>query len=184
MFIGGETTPPTPTTDTDIPMSANNNISDLSAALETITGAFSTAMVAMEELQKEVLQIQQQKQQQVSAAPVTDELAPFHAWLQVELTPYFGNKGAKMISDKLNRSRAIGDFRYFIPVYQELVKGDLQKRQLLKAISAVYRYKFGGYKNPEQYSLRSEIKYAAACPECGHLAKTMMDRLIAEGLWK
>jgi len=158
-------------------MSANNSISALTAALETITDSISTLKVAVEEMQK-------QQQQQISVAPVTDELAPFHAWLQVELTPYFGNKGAKMISDKLNRSRAIGDFRYFIPVYQELVKGDLQKRQLLKAISAVYRYKFGGYKNPEQYSLRSEIKYAAACPECGHLAKTMMDRLIAEGLWK
>jgi hypothetical protein len=176
MFIGGETTPPTSTTNTDIPMSANTSISALTAALETITDSISTLKIAVEEMQKQ--------QQQVSAAPVTDELAPFHAWLQVELTPYFGNKGAKMISDKLNRSRAIGDFRYFIPVYQELVKGDLQKRQLLKAISAVYRYKFGGYRNPEQYSLRSEIKYAAACPECGHLAKTMMDRLIAEGLWK
>lgn len=155
-------------------MSANNSIETLTAALETITDSIATLKIAVEEMQK----------QQKVAAPVSDELAPFHAWLQVELTPYFGTKGAKLISDKLNRSRAIADFRYFIPVYQELVKGDLQKRQMLKAISAVYRYKFGGYKNPEKYALRSEIKYAAACPECGALAQVMMNRLIAEGLWK
>ena len=111
------------------------------------------------------------------------ELAPFNAYLTVELTPYFGAAGATKIVDKLKRCRAIGDFRYLIPVYR-LAKDDLQKRQLLKVVSAVYRYKFGGYKNPEQYSLRSEIKYAKACPECGKLAQTLVDRLIAEGLWK
>jgi hypothetical protein len=65
-----------------------------------------------------------------------------------------------------------------------LAKGDLQKRQLLKVVSATYRYKFGGYRNPEQYSLRSEIKYAKACDECGKLAQVLVNRLIAEGLWK
>jgi hypothetical protein len=111
------------------------------------------------------------------------ELAPFNAFLTVELTPYFGASNASMIVTKLKRCRAIGDFRYFIPVYK-LAKDDLQKRQLLKVVSAVYRYKFGGYKNPEQYSLRSEIKYAKACHECGALAHLLADRLIAEGLWK
>jgi len=51
-------------------------------------------------------------------------------------------------------------------------------------VSAVYRYKFGGHRNPEQYSLRSEIKYAKACHECGKLAQVLVNRLIAEGLWK
>lgn len=111
------------------------------------------------------------------------ELAPFNAFLTVELTPYFGASGATMIVTKLKRCRAIGDFRYFIPVYK-LAKDDLQKRQLLKTVSAVYRYKFGGFKNPEQYSLRSEIKYAKACDECGALAQVLVNRLIAEGLWK
>ena len=121
------------------------------------------------------------------SAPVANnepaELAPFNAFLTVELTPYFGASGASMIVTKLKRCRAIGDFRYFIPVYK-LAKDDLQKRQLLKVVSASYRYKFGGYKNPEQYSLRSEIKYAKACDECGKLAQVLVDRLIAEGLWK
>ena len=124
----------------------------------------------------------------VQPAPIVSnnepaELAPFNAFLTVELTPYFGASGASMIVTKLKRCRAIGDFRYFIPVYK-LAKDDLQKRQLLKVVSASYRYKFGGYKNPEQYSLRSEIKYAKACDECGKLAQVLVDRLIAEGLWK
>jgi len=117
----------------------------------------------------------------VSNEPV--ELAPFNAFLMVELTPYFGAANATKIVTKLQRSRAINDFRYFISMYR-LAEGDLQKRQLLKVVSATYRYKFGGHRNPEQYSLRSEIKYAKACDHCGKLAQVLVNRLIAEGLWK
>lgn len=122
-----------------------------------------------------------------TVAPVTvkedTELAHFDSFLTVELTPFFGAKESKMIVDRLIRCRKLGDFRYLIPTYK-LVKDDLKKRQLLKAVSAVYRYKFGGYKNVDKYSLRSEIKYASACHECGELAKILVNRLIAEGLWK
>jgi hypothetical protein len=110
-----------------------------------------------------------------------EELAPFNAFLTVELTPYFGAKESLMIVDKLKRCRAIADYRYFIPVYK-MAGEDLKKRQLLKLVSAVHRYKFGGYKNPEKYSLRSEIKYAKACDECGKLANTLYTRLQKEGL--
>lgn len=123
----------------------------------------------------------------VEFAPVANnepaELAPFNAFLTVELTPYFGAEGASFIVTKLKRCRAIGDFRYFIPAYK-MAKDDLLKRQLMKTVSAVYRYKFGGYKNPDKYALRSEIKYASACPHCGALASVLVDRLKAEGLWK
>ena len=75
-------------------------------------------------------------------APVANnepaELAPFNAFLTVELTPYFGAAGASMIVTKLKRCRAIGDFRYFIPIYK-MANDDLQMRQLLKVVSAVYR---------------------------------------------
>jgi hypothetical protein len=117
----------------------------------------------------------------VSNEPV--ELAPFNAFLTVELTPYFGAAAASMIVTKLDRARAINDFRYFISMYR-LVGDDLQKRQLLKVVSAVCRYKFGGRNNPQKYSLLSEIKYAKACDECGKLAQVLVNRLIAEGLWK
>jgi hypothetical protein len=116
----------------------------------------------------------------VSNEPV--ELAPFNAFLTVELTPYFGAANATKIVTKLDRARAIGDFRYFISMYR-LAQDDLQKRQLLKVVSAVCRYKFGGRNNPQKYSLRSEIKYAKACDECGKLAQVLVNRLIAEGLW-
>ena len=117
----------------------------------------------------------------VSNEPV--ELAPFNAFLTVELTPYFGAANATKIVTKLDRARAINDFRYFISMYR-LVGDDLQKRQLLKVVSAVCRYKFGGRNNPQKYSLLSEIKYAKACDECGKLAQVLVNRLIAEGLWK
>lgn len=117
----------------------------------------------------------------VSNEPV--ELAPFNAFLTVELTPYFGAENATKIVTKLDRARAINDFRYFISMYR-LAKNDLQKRQLLKVVSAVCRYKFGGRNNPQKYSLRSDIKYAKACDECGKLAQVLVNRLIAEGLWK
>jgi hypothetical protein len=157
-------------------MSATNSISDLAAALQTITDSIATVSTSLKVVVEEM-----QKQQQVPVAE-SDELAPFHAWLQVELTPHFGTKGAKLISNQLNISRQKGDYRFFIPVYKKLVGEDLQKRQLLKTISAVYRYKFGN--RYDRSALRSEIKYAKACPECGALAQVLVNRLMAEGLWK
>ncbi|MBM4225074.1 MAG: hypothetical protein FJ167_09855 [Gammaproteobacteria bacterium] len=155
-------------------MSANTSIASLTAALETITDSIATLKVAVEEMQK---------QQQVPVAAV-DELAPFHAWLQVELTPYFGAKDAKLISNELNLSRQKGDFRFFCPTYPKVTGGDLQKTELLRTVSAVYRYKFGGFKRSEKYALRSEIKRSSGCPLCGALSQILLDRLIAEGLWK
>lgn len=137
----------------------------------------------LESFQKlfETLQTQVVNQPATVANNEPAELAPFNAFLTVELTPYFGGKESQMIVDKLKRCRAIADYRYFIPVYK-IAGEDLKKRQLLKLVSAVHRYKFGGYKNPEKYSLRSEIKYAKACHECGNLANILYTRLQKEGL--
>lgn len=180
MFIGGETTPPDPTTNTDIPMSNANSIAALTAALEelqsNVTQSFQTLSAA-------IVQLQNQQNQQPIPAAHSDELAPFHAWLQVELTPFFGAKDAKFIVEKLNRSRAIGDFHYFIPAYK-LAEGDVMKYELLITISAVYRYKFGGFRSTAKSSLRSKIKRATDCPHCGILAQSLVNRLISEGLWK
>lgn len=129
------------------------------------------------------LKTQVASQSAPAAAIEPKELAPFNAFLTVELTPYFGGVGAGLIVDRLRRCRAIGDFRYLIPIYK-LAADDLAKRQLLKTVSAVYRFKFSGYSNPQYHSLRSEIKYASACPHCGALANVLIQRLIAEGLWK
>ena len=71
------------------------------------------------------------------SAPVANnepvELAPFHAFLAVELTPYFGAAGATFIVSKLKLGRECNDFRYLIPVYR-LVKGDLQKLQSVRHV--------------------------------------------------
>jgi hypothetical protein len=151
----------------------------MSTTIETLTAQIqelqNTFLKSVETINTAINEIQAEQKKN------EDVLAPFSAFLTVELTPYFGAKESLMIVEKLKRCRAIADYRYFIPVYK-IAGEDLKKRQLLKLVSAVHRYKFGGYKNPEKYSLRSEIKYAKACHECGQLAGTLYNRLQKEGL--
>lgn len=149
------------------------SIETLTAQIQELQEGFSKSM---ETINSAISELQKEQQQQ------SNQLAPFSAFLMVELTPYFGGKEAKFIVDKLNRCKTVGDFRYFCPVYK-MAGEDLQKRQLLKLVSAAFRYKFGGYRSTEKYSLKSEIKYAKECHDCGKLAKTLYNRLVAEGLW-
>jgi hypothetical protein len=151
----------------------------MSATIETLTAQLQQLqdnfLQSVETINAAINEIQEEQKKN------EDILAPFSAFLTVELTPYFGASGATLIVDKLKRCRAIADYRYFIPVYK-IAGEDLKKRQLLKLVSAVHRYKFGGYKTPEKYSLKSEIKYAKACDDCGKLANTLYTRLQKEGL--
>jgi hypothetical protein len=124
----------------------------------------------------------------VQPAPVVNnepqELIPFNAFLEVELTPHFGAKGATFIVEKLKLCRKCNNFVYIKPIYK-LAKGDVIKHELLTAVSAIYRYKFGVYSaTSTKYSLKSIIKHVQECPECGKFAKVFVDRLIAEKLWK
>jgi hypothetical protein len=159
----------------------STDLQTLSSAIAELANLQSKVLESFKTLADSVDSLQQQ--QQTVVVSKSNELAPFSAFLMVELTPHFGGSGAKMIVEKLNRSRAIGDFRYFSPVYK-IADGDLKKRQLLKVVSAVYRYKFLNVRHPDRYALRSEIKYAKACPDCGEFAQVLVNRLIAEGLWK
>lgn len=114
------------------------------------------------------------------------ELAPFNEVVLAELTPHLGAQLSKKVVDLLEYCRkGYTDFGPFVAAYR-WVGNDIQKRQLLKTVSAIYRYKFTPkeYTNSYQYSLRSEIKYATICPHCGSIASTLVDRLKAEGLWK
>jgi hypothetical protein len=151
----------------------------MSASIETLTAQLqelqNSFLKSVETINTAITEIQKEQQQK------DDVLAPFSAFLTVELTPYFGAKDALMIVEKLKRCRAISDYRYFTPVYK-IAGEDLKKRQLLKLISAVHRYKFGGYKTSEKYSLKSDIKYAKACDECGKLAGILYNRLAKENL--
>lgn len=148
--------------------------------LQAITAQLATVAESLSTLQEALQQLQEQAQ----AIP-TNHLAPFSAFLMVELTPYFTGTQAKMIVDRLNRCNAIKDYRFFGPMYK-LAGEDLQKRELLKLVSAIHRYKFiysKHHNSPNKYSLKSEIKYAKACPHCGALAAVLYDRLVKEGLF-
>ena len=114
------------------------------------------------------------------------ELAPFNEVVLAELTPHLGEQLSKKVVDLLEYCRkGYTDFGPFVAAYR-WVGNDIQKRQLLKTVSAVYRYKFTSkeYTNSYQYSLRSEIKYATICPHCGSIANALVDRLKQEKLWK
>ncbi len=113
------------------------------------------------------------------------EAAEFDVFVQQEIAPYFGESTAENIITVLQKCRKEGhNYQYFIPVYQwKSIHGDLQKRQLLKLVSAVYRVKYQPRKNLSNlYTLRSDIKYAKACPECGAIAENFYNRLVKEGL--
>lgn len=112
------------------------------------------------------------------------ESEDFDVFIQKEIAPYFGESTAENIIRMLQLCRRNGNnFLHFNPVYQwKGIHGDLQKRQLLKLISAVYRVKYTKKGSTNVYSLRSDIKYAKACPECGAIAATFYDRLIKEGV--
>lgn len=149
--------------------------------LQAITAQLATVAASLNTLQEALQQLQEQQQAVVSS----NQLAPFSAFLMVQLTPYFNGAAAKLIVDNLNRCNQRGDYRYFIPTY-DLAGDDLQKRQLLKLVSAVHRYKFvysKQHNHPQKYSLKSDIKYAKACSHCGALAAVLYDRLVAEGLF-
>lgn len=149
--------------------------------LQQITAQLATVAESLTTLQEALALLQAQQ----AAKPNTNALAPFSAFLMVELTPYFGGAGAKLIVDRLNRCNAIKDYRFFIPIYK-LAGEDLEKRQLLKLVSSVHRYKFiysKHHNTPQKYNLQSTIKYAKACPHCGKLANVLYDRLVAEGLF-
>lgn len=124
------------------------------------------------------------------SAPVVSnepaELLPFNEIVLAELTPHLGDKLAKKVVNLLEYCRkGYADFGPFVAAYR-WVGNDIEKRQLLKTVSAIYRYKFSPreHTNSYKYSLKSEIKYATICPHCGKIASVLVDRLKQEKLWK
>lgn len=112
------------------------------------------------------------------------EAEEFDVFIMNELVPFFGESTAENIVKMLQKCRLNGNsYIYFNPVYQwKGIYGDLQKRQLLKLVSAVYRVKYSQKNANNIYTLKSDIKYAKACPECGAIAATFYNRLASEGL--
>ncbi len=119
------------------------------------------------------------------SSTLDEELLPFNKFAIKELIPHLGEELATQIVEKLEKCAKsyYPDFRNFIGMYNK-VAGNIEKRQLLKTLSAIYRYKFGRYMNDSaKYSLKSEIKYATVCPHCGAIANAFVLRLTKEGLW-
>jgi hypothetical protein len=118
------------------------------------------------------------------SSTLDEELLPFNKFAIRELTPHLGEELATQVVDKLEKCAKsyFPDFRNFIGMYNKV--GSIEQRQLLKTLSAIYRFKFGRYMNESaKYSLKSEIKYATICPHCGAIANAFVVRLTKEGLW-
>lgn len=135
---------------------------------ESVLKSFDTIV----ELQQEIKKLETEQQQ----SDVT-----FSTFLVVELSKHFSGRESEIIVAKLKRCREIGDFSYFTSAYR-MINDDHQKRQLLKLVSSAYRIKFG--KNDQKYKskLKSEIKFAKSCPECGAFAAALYNRMIQENL--
>lgn len=122
-------------------------------------------------------------QSSILSAPEPEELQPFVDFITKELAQHFSESDAKVIVSTLEKIRrsSYPDYRDFCFLYRQVNDTEVEKRQLMLTVSAVWRYKFGS--GSSKYQLRSIIKYASACPHCGRFASSMMDRLKAEGLW-
>ena len=119
------------------------------------------------------------------SSTIDEDLLPFNQFAIKELTPHLGQELSEQVINKLEKCAKayFPDFRNFIGMYSK-VDGNIEKRQLLKTLSAIYRFKFGKYMNDSaKYSLKSEIKYATICPHCGAVANAFVQRLTKEGLW-
>ena len=146
--------------------------------------ATTTDVAALQIQLQEVLATVSSIENQIKTLTEAEE---FDVFMLNEMTPIFGEKTSRNIIKVLQKCRTEDhNYHHFSPVYQwTAVKGKnddekLENRQLLKLISATYRVKYSRNK-PLVYSLRSEIKYAKACPHCGKLASTFYDRLVKEG---
>ena len=121
---------------------------------------------------------------QAISSTLEEELLPFNQFSIRELTPHFGQELSQIIVNKLEQcaNSYYPDFRNFVGMYRKV--GSIEQRQLLKTISAIYRFKFGRYYHESaKFALKSEIKYATICPHCGSIASAFVERMIKEGLW-
>lgn len=150
-----------------------------------MTASITNLQTQVMDLQKTLSLVNQTINQLQTEIKTLTEADEFDVFVQNEIAPYFGESTAENIVRMLQKCRKENhNYQYFTPVYQwKTIHGDLEKRQLLKLVSAVYRLKYQKRNgNSNLYSLRSDIKYAKACPECGKIAGTFYDRLQKEGL--
>jgi hypothetical protein len=93
----------------------------------------------------------------------------------------------KHLISSLKFCRRYADYRMLIPTYHYFGASENPKiRQFLKLVSACDRIvhftnsKYRHYTNNQLSTLRSEIKYARMCPECGSIANKFWDRVMKD----
>ena len=102
-----------------------------------------------------------------------------------EFYPNDADERALSILEGLKISRRNEDYRSFIPTYWQFnARNNLKIRQLLKLVSAADRIihftNTRAYNKQQLSSLRSEIKFARMCPECGSMANNLWDRIMKD----
>ena len=146
----------------------------MSIVVTNLQDQLTALQESMKTLQDSITGIESQLKKETEA---TD----FDVFVKNEIAPIFGESTSENIIKVLLECRRNGNFLKFIPVYQwKTIHGDLKKRNTLKLVSACYRIRY--VKSASLvYSLRSDVKYAIACPECGSTAKNLYARLVKEG---
>jgi hypothetical protein len=106
---------------------------------------------------------------------------------ELVLAEYFSNDEVDMIMNKLNFCRRISDFNYMRSIY-DMYNDSPDNRELMRAICAMYRLNVKNYIDDStesaRYQDRSIVKYATSCPDCGDIAKALVNDLLSAGLTK
>ena len=148
----------------------------MSIVITNLQDQLQSLQETMKTLQDSITGIETQLKQE-------KEASDFDVFVQNEIAPIFGESTSENIIKVLLECRRNGNFLKFNPVYQwKGVKGDLKKRNTLKLVSACYRIRYAKSQtvSPQVYSLKSDVKYAIACPHCGSTAKNLHARLVKE----
>ena len=100
---------------------------------------------------------------------------------RVAIEDHFDAEMTDLIVKSLDQGRKAGDWACMLSVYGKIK--DHHKRQLILALSALYRMQFidQNTKNDKQrkrlYQLRSQLKYATICDTCGMIAREVTQYL-------
>lgn len=157
---------------------ANTVVVDLQNEVVNLRKTLDTITQTMETITNQL--------QNLSQVETQSKVEKFDTFIQKELIVYFGATTSANLVKLLQHCRSIDNFQPFTAAYHwKSIYGDAKKRQLLKLLSATYRIKYlNPVKHPGVAALKSEVKYAKECPECGEMAHAFYNRLIAEGVAK
>lgn len=152
-------------------------------AQNVLTESVKTIAVSLAEI--ETTQREKEQQEDTWDNFLTKEMSD----LLVEFYPETANNVSEDVVKALQLCRTHGDYRSLIPTYHQYnASENLKVRQMLKLVSAADRMKFFGkfadihYTKAYLSTLKSEIKYAKACPECGVIAGKIWDRMEKENM--